>query len=402
MLEQTGLGRARRRRAGHAVGRQPPAGEHRRRPARRPAGAAARRAVVVAGPAPARAPVGVHRPRSPPAARRSSSPRTTSARPSATPTACSCWPTARCSSAARRRDLEAPSAATRGTSRPRSCASCTSAGTDVRWLLLKDLQILRRSPLLVVLLVAYPVIIALLIGLALSRGPDKPKVAIVNELPAGRDELHRSAASASTPRSTPTSCSSRSTRSAVDTREEAIAKVESGEVARRARSCPPDVDEEAAATRSTSPARRAADGRGHLQRRGPAQAQLVESTIKSRAGRRQPGAQRASSPSSAASYLRHPAQGRRLLDPRARRSTSSASSAPRRIARARRCATLPPDSSRARDARAASSTSRSSRSRTSTSPTRCWRPSASRCAVKRTVLDGPPHAARRVRRRGRR
>ena len=41
----------------------------------------------------------------------------------------------------------------------------------MRWLLLKDLRILRRSPLLVALLVVYPVVIALLIGLALSRGP---------------------------------------------------------------------------------------------------------------------------------------------------------------------------------------------------------------------------------------
>jgi ABC-type multidrug transport system permease subunit len=52
----------------------------------------------------------------------------------------------------------------------------------MRWLLLKDLQILRRSPLLVVLLVLYPVIIAVLIGVALSRGPDKPKVAFYNGL----------------------------------------------------------------------------------------------------------------------------------------------------------------------------------------------------------------------------
>src|SRR6478672_8301488 len=56
----------------------------------------------------------------------------------------------------------------------------------MRWLLLKDLRILRRSPFLVAMLVAYPVIISILIGLALSRGPDKPKVAIVNELPAGQ------------------------------------------------------------------------------------------------------------------------------------------------------------------------------------------------------------------------
>lgn len=54
----------------------------------------------------------------------------------------------------------------------------------MRWLLLKDLQILRRSPLLVALLVIYPVLIALLIGLALSRGPDKPRVAFVNLVPS--------------------------------------------------------------------------------------------------------------------------------------------------------------------------------------------------------------------------
>jgi ABC-type multidrug transport system permease subunit len=52
----------------------------------------------------------------------------------------------------------------------------------MRWLLLKDLQILRRSPLLVALLVLYPVIVAVLIGFALSRGPDKPEVAFYNGL----------------------------------------------------------------------------------------------------------------------------------------------------------------------------------------------------------------------------
>jgi ABC-type transport system involved in cytochrome c biogenesis permease component len=52
----------------------------------------------------------------------------------------------------------------------------------MRWLLLKDLQILRRSPLLVALLVLYPIVIAVLIGFALSRGPDKPKVAFYNGL----------------------------------------------------------------------------------------------------------------------------------------------------------------------------------------------------------------------------
>jgi len=55
----------------------------------------------------------------------------------------------------------------------------------MRWLLLKDLRILRRSPLLVALLVLYPIVLALLIGFALSRGPDKPRIAIYNAIPAG-------------------------------------------------------------------------------------------------------------------------------------------------------------------------------------------------------------------------
>ncbi len=52
-------------------------------------------------------------------------------------------------------------------------------------LLRKDILILRRSRLTVALLVIYPVAIALLIGLALSRGPAKPRVAVVNETTPG-------------------------------------------------------------------------------------------------------------------------------------------------------------------------------------------------------------------------
>jgi ABC-type transport system involved in cytochrome c biogenesis permease component len=55
----------------------------------------------------------------------------------------------------------------------------------MRWLLLKDLQILRRSPLQAVLLIAYPILIALLIGFAISREPGKPRVAFLNEIPPG-------------------------------------------------------------------------------------------------------------------------------------------------------------------------------------------------------------------------
>ena len=68
-------------------------------------------------------------------------------------------------------------------------ASDTRSGADVRWLLLKDLQILRRSKLLVSLLIIYPIAIATLMGFALSSGPDKPRVAFLNEVPANRETI---------------------------------------------------------------------------------------------------------------------------------------------------------------------------------------------------------------------
>jgi ABC-2 type transport system permease protein len=55
----------------------------------------------------------------------------------------------------------------------------------MRWLVLKDLRILRRSPFLVTLLVLYPIVLAVLIGLALSGGPAKPRVAFANLVPPG-------------------------------------------------------------------------------------------------------------------------------------------------------------------------------------------------------------------------
>jgi hypothetical protein len=56
----------------------------------------------------------------------------------------------------------------------------------MRRLLAKDLLILRRSRLMVSVLIVYPIAIALLIGLAISRSPAKPKVAIVDETPPGQ------------------------------------------------------------------------------------------------------------------------------------------------------------------------------------------------------------------------
>jgi len=43
---------------------------------------------------------------------------------------------------------------------------------------------MRRSPLVTTLLVLYPIVIAVLIGFALSGGPDKPRVAFLSEVPA--------------------------------------------------------------------------------------------------------------------------------------------------------------------------------------------------------------------------
>lgn len=60
----------------------------------------------------------------------------------------------------------------------------------MRWLLVKDLQILRRSPLLVGLLIVYPIAISLLIGFALSSPPAKPRVAFFNEVAHGQGTIH--------------------------------------------------------------------------------------------------------------------------------------------------------------------------------------------------------------------
>ena len=57
----------------------------------------------------------------------------------------------------------------------------------MRWLLLKDLQILRRSPLIVGLLIAYPIALGVLIGFALSADNSKPRVAFLNEVPSDQN-----------------------------------------------------------------------------------------------------------------------------------------------------------------------------------------------------------------------
>jgi hypothetical protein len=59
----------------------------------------------------------------------------------------------------------------------------------MRWLLVKDLQILRRSPFLVGLLIVYPIVIALMIGFALSSPPGKPRVAFYSEIAPGKGRI---------------------------------------------------------------------------------------------------------------------------------------------------------------------------------------------------------------------
>jgi len=59
----------------------------------------------------------------------------------------------------------------------------------MRALVRKDVLILGRSKLLVALLVFYPVLLAFLIGFALSRGPDKPRIAIVDPLPPEQQKI---------------------------------------------------------------------------------------------------------------------------------------------------------------------------------------------------------------------
>ena len=98
----------------------------------------------------------------------------------------------------------------------------------MRWLLLKDLRILQRSPLLVGLLVLYPIVIATLIGFALSRGPEKPQVAFVNLVPESATEIELGGETIDVTRQAGPLFRAIDPME-VDSREEAVAKVEDGE-----------------------------------------------------------------------------------------------------------------------------------------------------------------------------
>src|SRR5215210_4373421 len=99
----------------------------------------------------------------------------------------------------------------------------------MRWLLIKDLQILRRSPLVVAMLVLYPILIAALVGFAVTSGPSKPRVALLNEVPTSQNRIPLGGEDVDLARE------SRPLFDALDvvrvkTEAEAIAKVRSGDV----------------------------------------------------------------------------------------------------------------------------------------------------------------------------
>jgi len=144
----------------------------------------------------------------------------------------------------------------------------------VRWLLLKDVQILRRSPLLVTLLVVYPILIALLIGFALSRGPEKPRVAFLNQVPASESKINLGGQTIDVTKYTGQLFQAiKPIR--VHSRAEALDKVKSGD-ALAALIIPPDVTQKLAS--GLQPARVEVI----YNNEGPLKARLVDQAISSR------------------------------------------------------------------------------------------------------------------------
>jgi hypothetical protein len=148
----------------------------------------------------------------------------------------------------------------------------------VRWLLVKDLQILRRSPFLVALLVIYPVVIALMIGFALSSPPGKPRVAFYSGVPTGHGKIALGKQKVDV-----SSVASKLFQSIqpikVNSEAAAIAKVKSGD-ALAALIIPPDIIDQLQGLVTT--------GLGHptvklfLNIRDPLERQFADSAIKSR------------------------------------------------------------------------------------------------------------------------
>ncbi|MFL5841394.1 MAG: ABC transporter permease [Thermoleophilaceae bacterium] len=143
----------------------------------------------------------------------------------------------------------------------------------MRWLLIKDLQILKRSPLLVALLILYPVIISVLIGLALSKGPEKPRVAFVNQVPTSANVIQLGKESIDA------SKYAQQLFTAIDpvrvsSEQEAIAKVKSGDVL-GALILPPDI------THKLATGTESAHVKVYYNAEDPVKARFVRDTINS-------------------------------------------------------------------------------------------------------------------------
>lgn len=148
----------------------------------------------------------------------------------------------------------------------------------MRWLLVKDLQILRRSPLLVGLLIVYPIAIALMIGFALSSPPGKPKVAFYSEVPTGKGKI-----SFGTQQINVSQYASQLFQAIepikVHSRDEAIAKVRDGE-ALAALIVPSDIPAQIQSLVTTGVGSPTVEL--YLNSRDPIERQFVDSAIKAR------------------------------------------------------------------------------------------------------------------------
>jgi hypothetical protein len=148
----------------------------------------------------------------------------------------------------------------------------------MRWLLVKDLQILRRSPLLVAMLVLYPILLAALVGFAVTSGPSKPRVALLNEVPPAQRTVNLGGESVNL------SEESRPLFDAIDvvhvnSQAEAIQKVKDGEVL-AALILPADITQKLEAATSgngTSPVVQV-----YYNAEDPAKRAFVDNTIKAR------------------------------------------------------------------------------------------------------------------------
>ena len=284
-----GCATARGDEVGHAVGRQPPARQHRHRPARRArpccCSTSRRRRSTRASASVLWAFVDRprrrrHRGRLRDAQRRRGRalrrPRARARRRRAAVLRQPARARARPSAAPRAPDFEAAFVALPARARPLS----------VRWLLLKDLQILRRSPLLVALLVALPGRRRRCWSASRSRpGPSKPKVAFANLVPADKSEVALGGRRVDASQYADKLFEKVDPIRVEDARGGDRRRCESGE-ALGALVVPADVDREAAG-HARAERRRAADGRGLLQRREPAQAPVRRGHDRRDAGRGQ-------------------------------------------------------------------------------------------------------------------